>query len=372
MSVAYRTNGGKQMLLSKWNVVLLALLLAAVALVPMVSAVDVPRDGNNFQLSQLKIDESQTKIVIQNGFSLTKSDDQMLIPSGSIILHSNDGITRVFDSKGKQLSVSKDSDSPKVSTPYGYMSAVDINQVPDGSYIHVNDNGVTNVYLNEQRILTVISTSDTKMAVRSTNEWIESSYSSGINQLAQFIADWKVPSSPPNQQTTAINYIFNAIQPIYGVGIVQPVLEYNVGGNHMWTGAPWYVDSNKKGYRGTPINTQEGNTVRGTLGWNQNLNRWNIIFEDLTNGGYSSSFSTNAPNIGTEQLKVYCALEGKNINNDNDVSGKITFKNMKFRDLNLNSVSFIWGKQISSNMGLTNLDVKWTGKTPVTLWTNNN
>ncbi|MFA4860979.1 hypothetical protein [Methanoregula sp.] len=360
------------MKLFKWSVVLLALLLAAMAMVPIVNAEEQSDSRHTSLLSQLKPDDSQTKIVIQNGFSLTDNLTQTGIPQGSIIQHSDDGITRVFDSQGKQISISKDSESPQIPTPDGYISAIDITQVPDGSYIHVNDNGITDVYLNEKRILTVISPPGKKKTIRSANGWIESSQAGGISQLGQFTADWKVPSSPPNLQTTAINYIFNEIQPEGSIGIVQPVLEYNVGGTHMWTGAPWYVDTNWRGWRGTPISTQVGNNVRGILGWNSNLNRWNIIFMDLTNGGYSSSFSTNAPNIRTNNVRAVCALEGKTINNDNDVSGKIIFKNMNFKDVNLNPVSFTWNRQVSTNMGLTNLDVTWTGMTPVTLWTNNN
>jgi hypothetical protein len=252
------------------------------------------------------------------------------------------------------------------------MSAEKINQIPDGSFVQVNDNGTTNVYLNDKRILTVLTPISKTIPIPSSDGWIESSQSWGIPQMGQFIADWNVPSSPPNSQTTAINYIFIGIQPSGSAGIVQPVLEYNVAGTHVWTGAPWYVDSNNIGYRGSPINTAVGHTVRGTLGWNTNLNRWNIIFQDLTNGGFSSSFSTNAPNIGTDNVAAFCALEGKRINNDNDVSGKITFTNMRFRDVNLQPISFSWSKQQNNNMGLTNLDVTWSGMTPVTLWTKNN
>ena len=358
--------------LPKTGVVLLVLLLAVMVMVPMVNAGEQTTNGDNVQLSHLQIDNSQPRVVIQNGFSLSKGDNQTVIPEGSIIQHSADGITRVFDSNGKQLSISNDIDSPKLPTPDGYISAERINQIPDGSFVQVNDNGTTNVYLNDKRVLTVLTPINRKTQIPSSSGWIESSQSWGIAHMGQFIADWSVPSSPPNSQTGAVNYIFNGIEPNNGQGIVQPVLEYNVyGTNHQWTGSAWYVDSNGLGYRANPINTAVGHTVRVTLGWNTNLNRWNIIFQDLTNGGWSSNFSTNAPNIGTDNVAAFCVLEGININNNNDVSGKITFQNMQFRDVNLNPVSFSWNKQINTNMGLTNLDVTWSGMTPVTLWTKN-
>jgi hypothetical protein len=319
----------------------------------------------------LKPDDSQKRVVVEKGFSFTAEDNQTVIPRGSIIQHSDIGITRVFDSNGKQILITKDGNSPQIPTPYGFMSAVNINQIPNGSYVHEDKNGVTHVYSNEQRILTVISPVTKNPPIPTTSGWIENSYSWGIPQLGQFTADWTVPLSPPNQQTGAINYIFNAIQPGNSYGIVQPVLEYNINGNHQWTGAPWYVDSNGIGYRGIPVSTAEGHTIRGILGWNQNLNRWNIIFQDLTTGGFTSAFSTNAPNIGTDNVGAFCTLEGYYINNNNDVSGDITFSNMQFRNVNLNPVSFSWNEYTNTNMGLTNLDVTWSGMTPVTLWTNN-
>jgi hypothetical protein len=367
----------EKMNLRKIGVVLLALLLAAMAMVPFVNAADEQIiNGNNFPLSQLKPDDSQTKVVIQNGFSLIKGDVQTVIPVGSIIQHSDNGITRVFDPNGKQISISNDIDSPKIPTPYGYLPAVNVNQIPDGSYVDVKDNGITNVYSKDQRVLTVISpvsnkTVSKKNPIPTTSGWIEDSYAWNIPQMGQFIADWTVPSSPPNPQTGAIDFIFNGIEPGNSWGIVQPVLEYNYAGTHQWTGSPWYVDSNNIGYRGTSIGTTVGHHVRGTLGWNQNLNRWNIIFEDMTNSGYSSSFSTNAPNIGTNNVGAFCALEGYYVNNDNDVPGTTTFYNMKFKDVNLNPVSFSWNRYVNTGMGLTNLNVAWSGMTPVSLWTNN-
>lgn len=361
------------MQLQKQCILLLALLLAAMAMVPTVSAEEEKQISEDFSISHIRPDDFQATVVIQNGFSLSKEENLTSIPTGSIIQHSDDGITRVFDSRGNQLIRSVDNDSPKIPTPKGVTSAVNINQIPNGSFVQVNDDGITNVFLDDTRILTVISPTKSgrdMMMVPSTNGWIESSYKRGITQLGQFIADWKVPSSPPNPATGSIIYIFNAIIPSGDTGIVQPVLEYNYARPHQWTAAPWY-GSNGVYYRGSTINTAEGHTIRGTLGWNSNLNRWNIIIQDIGNGGYSSSFSTNAPNVGTNNIGAFCALEGWHINNDNDVPGKIVFSNIRLRDVNLNTVSFAWEKAVSSDLGLTNLDVTWNGMTPVTLWTNN-
>jgi hypothetical protein len=188
--------------LRKIGVVLLALLLVAMAIIPIASATEEQTtNGDNFQLSRLKPDDLQTKVVIQKGFSLIKGDAQTEIPVGSIIQHSGDGITRVFDSDGKQLLISNDIDSPEIPTPYGFLKAVNVNQIPEGSHIDVKENGITHVYLKDQRVLTVISPVGKKIPVPSTSGWIEDSYAWNIPELGQFIADWTVPSSPPNQQT---------------------------------------------------------------------------------------------------------------------------------------------------------------------------
>jgi len=337
----------------------------------MVNAQEQATTGANAQLPHLQVDNSQPNLVIQNGFSLSKGDNLTNIPEGSIIQHSADGITRVFDSNGKQLSISNDIDSRKIPTPEGYISADKINQIPNGSFVQVNDNGTTNVYLNDKRILTVLSSSDKKTTIASSGGWVESSQSWGISQMAQFVADWTVPSSPPDPYTNAYMYIFNGIEPSNGADILQPLLEYNLAGNHVWTGQAYYVD-NGIVYKGPEINTAVGHQIQGTMAWDPAALRWNLIFKDLSTGTSSSELAVSAPNIGTTNLGAFCALEAYLVTDNNDISGTTTFTNIQAENLNLNPISFSWTRQINTNMGLTNLGVLFNGMTPVTLHTNNN
>src|SRR5208337_3123353 len=107
--------------LRKKIVVLLALLLAAMAMVPLVSAdgSSIPEPGKLAELEKIPIpslqfDYSKTPGVMNGEFLLTnddressvithQGDGKFSVPSGAVIHHSNDGITRVFDKKGKQI-----------------------------------------------------------------------------------------------------------------------------------------------------------------------------------------------------------------------------------------------------------------------------
>jgi hypothetical protein len=357
----------------KIGVVLLALFLATMVIVPMVNAQEQATTGANVQLPNLQVDNSQPNLVIQNGFSLSKGYNLTEIPEGSIIQHSTGGITRVFDSNGKQISISNDADSPKIPTPHGYIEADKILGVPEGAYIQVVDNVTTNVLVNNTRVLTVLSQDNGQIPTASTSGWIESAQSANIGNIQEYIATWNVPSSPANPNTGAINYIFNGLQPSYSNGIVQPVLEYNVyTTNHAWTARPWYVDSNNHGYYPvTPINTAPGHLIEGEVSWNSNVNRWYVMIEDLSTGGSLSELSTNAPNIGTTNDFAVCALEGYYINNNNDVAGTTTFNNMQVYNTNWQPISLSWHQQIATNFGLSNLGVSWPlfGFSPVTLST---
>jgi hypothetical protein len=353
----------------KMGVMLLALLLAAMVMVPMVNAKEQATTVSNTPLPHLQPDNTQQKTVIQNGFTLSKGNNLTDITEGSIIQHSADGSTRVFDSNGKQISVSNDIDSPKIPTPDGYIAADKITQVPNGAFIQDNDNGTTNVYLNNQRILTVLSPAHktiSRTANRITGGWIEDAKASGIPSLAQFMAYWMVPATPSNPQTGATTFIFNGITPSDNRGIVQPVLAYE---NQHWDAFPYYVDSNGAGYIGAYIYPASQHEILGILEWNTNLNAWDIIVNDENTAGSSSKFSVNAPNIGTTDDTAYCALEAYNYNSNSDIPGTTSFLDMTANNLNYNPISFSWTRDISSNTGLSNLGVSYNGMSYVTLST---
>jgi len=362
----------------KTIVVLLALLLAGLAVVPIVSAIPD-------QLPQLQENPNQDLVMIGNDLSPDQNvqveqisleaksiqkDPISKIPYGSIIRHSKDGMTTVFDSTGKQLLITRDSDAKLIATPEGYKRASKLHQVPDGSDIRTNGE-VTTVYSNGECILTILNP-ENSMVLPGFDGWIESARDLSVSELGQFIAYWTVPSNPPTPQSDTVDFLFTGIQPASG-GIVQPVLEWNQAGSGRWTGRAWYVDQYGVGYYTSPINVNPGDSIAGTLGWNPNLQRWNIIFADQTTGQSVSIFSTNAANIGSTNLQIYVVLEGYGVDDNTDVPGHTTFSDMRIRDVNLNVVDIDWVKRVESDPhnALTNLDVTWTSDTQVTLHTAN-
>jgi len=242
--------------------VLLVLLLVSAIVAPAVSA-----EAINWKFPELEINDSLDPIIILSELSPDESvqNDQIIqmteatknptiskIPYRSIIQHSKNGMTRVFDSTGKQLFVTNDADAEKIATPDGYKSASKIHQVPNGSIIRTNGE-ITTVYSEGERILTVLNP-DNSLVLPGYDGWIESARDLSVSELGQFIAYWTVPSSPPSPQADTIDFLFNGIQPSSSGGIVQPVLEWNQAGSGRWTGRAWYVDQYDVGYPSNPIN----------------------------------------------------------------------------------------------------------------------
>jgi hypothetical protein len=76
------------------------------------------------------------------------------VPIGSVIYHSPDGITRVFDPSGIQLLIANDS-GMLVLIPDGMMPATEVLETPEGS-IARTEGDTTHIYLNGSCVATVI------------------------------------------------------------------------------------------------------------------------------------------------------------------------------------------------------------------------
>jgi hypothetical protein len=311
------------------------------------------------------------------------SEEELMIPYGSTIEHTINDVTRIIRPDGTEVGWVNDAKAPRVLVPSGKtLPSSHTYDIPDGSFIQTLDPKTTHVSLSNIRLLTDVSlTTQNNPTIQMETQkngnihsgWIEDSKAENKANLGQFIAEWKVPSSPPNSTTTSVNYIFNGIQNHAGstISIVQPVLEYNLA-THAWTGAAWYTHG-QVGYRAGHWDTKVGNNTEGTLAWNSKKKQWQIIYKDLGSSQTSSNFSVESPEIGSTNLDAFCALEGWYIIDDKDVSGKITFKNIKLKDNDLVDVTPSWAKETHpSEMGLTNLDVTWTpDEKEVTLQTKN-
>jgi len=289
------------MQLRKISIVLLALLLAAMAMVPMVSAVRVQNTNtatieelnvvslnqSNTQLPQLQYDKTQKKVVIDGEFKVDRGTQSSQItariaesaaptvsniPFGAIVHQSDNGVTTIFDSTGQQLFATEDASSPLINTPDGALRATEIFEVPDKSLI-VDDKSVTNVFYDNQRILTIIGdsvegkklgsvqrTSLTPSTPSPMGPWIEYGETAPIGTVGQFSARWNVPKSPilnityPTQgMSGSVFTIWNGLERTNGASdfLLQPVLEWYVRDNSTspyptianWSIATWWISS---------------------------------------------------------------------------------------------------------------------------------
>lgn len=105
-------------------------------------------------LPPLQFDNLQDPTEILYGFSLTGANRTYPVPVGSVIYHSPDGITRVFDPSGMQLLMANDSGT-LVRTPGGLVPATEALETPAGSTAWT-EGDITHIYLNGSCVATVI------------------------------------------------------------------------------------------------------------------------------------------------------------------------------------------------------------------------
>jgi hypothetical protein len=353
----------------KIGIVLLAFMLAAMVMVPMVSAIEQSTvtaspdqtnaptiDVSKIQLPQLIYDKNQTPIVMNDEMSLDQNTQSTQIarmvegssnpaiskiPFGAIIHHSTDGITTVFDSTGKQLFTADDSKAGLVSTFKGRVPATHVQEVPDKSVIYDMGN-VLYVFSNKTLILTVtddnISGKNSALTASSSStispQWIEWGSTNAIpTAVGQFIAQWNVPTKP----TLTKNFV-NGNPPSYfdssleiwnglenDPSLLQPVLEWYIKdaaqipspSTPMWTMATWYVWGSGNSFihstRTSGIysgDQMQGNIQLNTLGYDGIAS-----ITDLGNqgGGSSTLFlaKSSAPiRMPTTNLQAEVVLEG--------------------------------------------------------------
>jgi len=347
-------------------ILLIAVVLMGSVIMPGVSAL-----SPQWVQPELKIDESSEPEILNGELSPAEGKNLYSIPVGAIIQHSSDGITRVFTPEGTQIVSAIDADSKKVPVPSaGLLPVTHVHRVPSGSDI-ITQNNMTKVYKDEVCILTVLGYGNTgkELPYPSYEGWIEQANNWSIDEIAQFIAYWDVPSSPSSQSDSVI-FLFNAIEPSNGQGIVQPVLEWNRHAYRDWTGAAWFVPYQQEGYYSEPIDVDVGDTIKGTLGWNPGLSQWNIIFKNEDSGISTMNWSGC---VGYQNNAVFCALEGYYVDGDSEVPGDTTFYDMRLKDLNLQNVEFDWEEDIDdvAEGYLSGLDVQIYSDSMVTLHTAN-
>jgi len=338
----------------KVQIYLIAILIIASLFAPLAYA----EKQNEYSTSHLQFNDSQVNVDIQKGFSLVPDNDYYQIPIGSIIYYSSNGTTRVFDSKGIQLLIVNDSNTQKIPTSTGDRLASSIIQIPSGSLIKESASS-TEVILSNESILSVLygknlsseneKSSSSKNIVQLDNPltgYIEKVNYFPVNNLGYFIANWTLPSSPPNPGFGVQTELWNGISPtVIGPGpyrsLIQPVTSWTRS-NH-WQSYVTYVNSYNTYFETPTFGSDVGDAINGEMRWFPSISRWRIIVWDYTKNLAQSNISVEAPEITKNNLEVMCVLEGHNIAGNSDLPGSMTFNDIQLKtDIYGSPISFNW------------------------------
>jgi len=335
------------MQLGKFNILLLALLVAAMVMMPCVSAAESV-DLNEIETPLLQYDNSQKNTVITGPLSTQSADDVYHIPEGSIIRHSNDGITRVYDAKGNQILVASDETAAKVSTPNGMQPATYVHAVPQGALIldSPRDKSMTYVLSEDgDRIFTVIDEKSEKesSAVRSStlygSNWLAWADAT-VSQISYLRSRWYTPTPPSTSGGTPgfALAIFNGLE--NSATIMQPVLQWNYGlNNPVWKISSWRYSSPSSYYYSPMLSVTQGDQVEGTLQYTTvgGVTGWQVTTSDLTQGTSTYYFSNAIPtNTNLEIVNVLEQAQGQN-SNPYQMCGDVVFNNVNIPSVTLYS-----------------------------------
>ncbi|ADN35647.1 hypothetical protein Mpet_0878 [Methanolacinia petrolearia DSM 11571] len=317
---------------------LMIVALAGTMFVSVVSA-ESTEFAKDFVTPSLDLESSVQLKEVNLPLSPISDESVLSISPGSIIYHTDDGLTKVFDQEGKALFYANDKDSAMIPTSAGVIKpATFIHLVPTESHSYHKGNQTFVTDEKGNLILTIINEkaierSGTEIQSNSrSNEWIEWAEDASISSLTQFDAYWYVPDHPPSSESLEVIYLFNGISPYGGgPGIVQPVLEWNrPDTGTYWTAAAWGATPLGEDDIGSRIQVSEGDLLKGRLYWSDTYDQWYVQLSDLTTGT-SSTVWTNVVS-GHTNLEAYVTLEGYYFDDNTDVPGDTEFYNMVFKN----------------------------------------
>jgi len=302
---------------------------------------------NKMQISELIQDKNLQNTVITGPLGTQPGDDIYAIPEGSIIYHSSDGITRIFDQEGKQIIVASDDTATKVTTPNGLVPATHVYAVPQGARIlDSRINTGTTYVLTEigDLVITVIDESSkkdlavTRASTIYNSNWLAWAYKT-VSQISYLRSTWYTPSPPSTSggTPTFALAIFNGLE--NSDTIMQPVLMWNYNlNNPVWKISSWRYTSPTNYYYSPILNVDQGDNIQGTLEYTSvgGQTGWKVTTSDLTKGTSTYYFS-NAISTNTN-LEIVNTLEQAQGQNSNPyhMCGDIVFHNVNIPQVTLN------------------------------------
>lgn len=269
-----------------------------------------------------------------------EDDESFGIPFGSIIVHSDDETTQVFDENGVHLLSISDTKSKIVPTPAGVEKyCTRVHEVPNDSRIYHRQDKIYVLSPEDELILLIIdeksnANQNTDNAIQGwpRHDWLAYAEDSEFaGYISEYTAYWNVPVAPPclDGQHERI-YIFNSIEPVETKFLLQPVVEYN----YRWQGAAWACDTSDlydgDSIIGPYINVNTGDEIKGRIYWSESSQMWSIVLHDYTSGEYSS-ITTDCVNGPQYKSNAACVLEGWYVDDLNDLPGNTLFHDMSYR-----------------------------------------
>jgi hypothetical protein len=152
-------------------------------------------NASTYQIPDLQYDPLQAKVIVNRELSPAVEEEgsndnikrtfvdgsvSSTIPAGSIIYHSKERITTVFDKSGKQILSADDSQADMIPTPVGLIPATHIHTFPSGFHTYHSEN-VTYIISNNELIFVEIYEKPSTDEITSVSRSSESS--SGSEQI---------------------------------------------------------------------------------------------------------------------------------------------------------------------------------------------
>jgi hypothetical protein len=111
---------------------------------------------------------------------------------------------------------------------------------------------------------------------------IDASIVSSTEIYTAMNASFGVPKNPPHN-AGQINYLwpgFKHDQPVMGLPVLQPVLQYGTGDN--WVVASWYVFGNQgEAWESTPVPVTPGDNISSYMQYDDKAQQWTIYAKNL-------------------------------------------------------------------------------------------
>lgn len=158
-----------------------------------------------------------------------------------------------------------------VRTPFGrIVHRSCVHEVPDGATIDADDQVFVDGHYERQLPRCEFPVRQE----RTINGWV--AYSAlisppnpwGFNWFKQITVDFTVPQAPAVNSGQLI-YLFPGLEPTTGASILQPVLQYGVGGaaggGYSWAMANWYVTSGGSYVHSPLVGVAAGDVIHGAV-----------------------------------------------------------------------------------------------------------